>query len=589
MPLDAICLSALKDELKDKLIGAKIDKVQQPERDQIILSVRSMGSGALKLLISAGTGDARVHFTSQKFDNPHSPPMFCMLLRKHLSGAKILDITQPPLERVLEFSVESSSAIGDKSEMKLIIELIGRMSNIILLDSEGRIVDSLRRVGSAIDDKRAVQPGLFYKAPPVQIGKIDPFSARQGDGSFVLSEQDRGTVPLSCTSTVDKWILSTYNGFSPLLARELSFRAYGETDFRMEKMLDNGAALLREIASLLETEPKPWLVSDLDGGLTDFSYTEILQYESAGVLTSYDSFSEILDFFFTRNAQDDRMRQKSMATLKSVTTFRDRLVRKLAAQESEILETSKREFNRECGDIITANLHLMKKGQAVLVADDFYSESGGTREIKLDTLKTPQQNAARYYKLYTKSKNAAVFLSQQIENGHKELLYLESVIDQIKRTESEQDLNEIREELSGFGYIRLQTKSKIKQKPLSPIEFKSSSGFRILVGRNNTQNDKLTLKTAARTDIWLHTQKIHGAHVIVFLDGKSIDDVTLTEAASIAAFYSAARGGSNVPVDYTLVRYVKKPSGSKPGMVIYTDQRTVMVSPDENLVGRLRV
>jgi len=581
MPLDAICLSALRVELFDKLIGARIDKVQQPERDQIILSLRSGHSGALRLLLSAGTSDARVHFTARKFDNPQSPPMFCMLLRKHLSGAGILDISQPSLDRVLEFSIESSSAIGDKSVMRLIVELIGRMSNIILLDCEGRIVDCLRRMGSAVDDKRAVQPGLFYKSPPAQAGKIDPYTVIGADvGNTILNDKH-----------VDKWILNTFSGFSPLIARELSHRAYGAVDVRPENVSDNGAALFREIKNLLEQEHNPWLISDSAGKLIDFSYTKIEQYESACDVVRYESFSELLDFYFTRASQDNRMRQKSSATLKSMTTLRDRLTRKLALQKTEVLETSKRDYNRECGDIITANLHLMKKGQNVLVADDFYSDAGGKREIALDFQKTPQQNAARYYKLYTKAKNAAVYLAQQIENGEKELLYFESVIEQIRRVDSEQDLSEIRAELSELGYIKVAVKGKGKarQKESSPIEFKSSSGFKILVGRNNTQNDKLTLKTAARTDVWLHTQKIHGAHVIVSLDGKSIDDVTLFEAASIAAYYSAARDGGNVPVDYTLVKYVKKPSGSRPGMVIYTEQKTIMATPDEGLVGRLRV
>lgn len=586
MPLDAIFLGALKDELRDKLVGARIDKVQQPERDQVVLSLKRGGDRALRLLLSAGTGDARVHFTAQRFENPGSPPMFCMLLRKHLSGAKILDISQPPLERVLEFSIESSSTFGDKSVMKLVVELIGRMPNIILLDGEGRIFDCIRRTGSVMDSKRAVQPGLFYVRPPAQEGKIDPF--------FEVSTPLIDTMPLTepipnSSETVDKWILNTFFGFSPLIARELSWRAYGDADFRMQNIDDNGVALFGELANLLEQEREPWLVSDLEGNLVDFSYTKIGQYESACNVERHDSFSVLLELYFTRSAQENRMRQKSAATLKAVKTVRDRLKRKLAIQESELSETSKRDYNRESGDIITANLHLMKKGQSVLIADDFYSDTGSKREIPLDTLKSPQQNAARYYKAYTKAKNAAVFLSRQIENGEKELLYIGSVIEQINRAASEQDLSEIRAELSSLGYIKAHSKSKIKQKESSPMEFRSSSGFRIFAGRNNTQNDKLTLKTAARTDVWLHTQKIHGAHVIVFLDGKSIDDATLEEAASIAAYYSAARGSDNVPVDYTLVKYVKKPSGGRPGMVIYTEQKTIMAKPDENLIGRLQV
>jgi len=613
MPLDAICLGAVRDELFGQIQKMKIDKVQQPGRDMIILSLRGGGLASCRLLISAGSGEARIHLTEHMFENPAAPPMFCMLLRKHISGAKIIDIVQLPSERVLAIHLESSDAMGVKSKKCLVIELIGSQSNIILCDSESTIIDCLRRVGSGIDEKRAVLPGLIYRNPPHQTGKIDPQDVSE---TFM-----RDLLKKTSSESVEKWLLSTFAAFSPLICREIAWRAYGETDIRFNAIEDDGTALCREFFLLMEQAAagmsEPWIISDKDGAPFDFSFTHIRQYEKAYLESREESFSLMLDGFFTQASKQKRIKQRSLDTLKRVSTARERTLRKLAAQRLELTETSKRDYLRQCGDIITANFHLLKKGAEYLIADDFFFKdaggvegdesvgSGKQRKIKLDPLKTPQQNAARYYKSYTKLKNAERLLAEQIQKGESELEYLESVVSQLERMEGEAEFGEIQSELLQTGYIKKQKELRgrgKKQAESSPLRFVSTTGIQILAGRNNLQNDNLTLKAASKSDVWLHTQKIHGAHVIISCAGgvgsaggvggaggagTFPDEQTLSEAASIAAYYSSARGSSKVPVDYTYVRNVKKPSGGRPGMVIYKEFKTITAKPDKDLVYRL--
>jgi predicted ribosome quality control (RQC) complex YloA/Tae2 family protein len=342
-------------------------------------------------------------------------------------------------------------------------------------------------------------------------------------------------------------------------------------------------ALMGQVES---NDYEPWLIVNDEDKPYDFSYTRIKQYDGAYRTKRAKCFSSMLDEFFTRSAQERRIRQRSAATLKSMSTARDRLIRKMASQKHELEETSKRDYLRECGDIITANMHLLKKGQQSFIAEDFYAGGAEMREIKLDPLKTPQQNAASYYKAYTKAKNARGSLAAQLQRGEAELVYIESVIEQIQRVENEQDLNEVRDELELTGYIRAQRQQKKKQAESSALRFLSTTGMKVFAGRNNMQNDKLTLKTASKSDIWLHAQKIHGAHVIISCEGAAPDEKTLHEAASIAAYYSAARADAKVPVDYTHVKNVKKLPGGRPGMVIYTDYKTIIAAPDEELLRR---
>ena len=393
--------------------------------------------------------------------------------------------------------------------------------------------------------------------------------------------------------TVDKWLIDSFSAFSPLVCREIVWRAYSETDRRMDALADDGAALYREFFSVINMVKtggcEPWLILNEDGTPRDFSFTRVLQYEDAAVTRRDASFSALLDGFFTRAAQLARVSQRASATSKTVRSARDRIARKLANQQAELGNTTDRDRLRECGDIITANLHLMEKGQSLLIAPDFFAGGEAVREIPLDPLKTPQQNAAKYYKAYTKGKNAEKYLTEQIGSGERELSYLESVLGEIALAEGERDLSDIRLELVQTGYIRAQKRGKEKPPAESaPMRFVSSSGAMILAGRNNLQNDRLTLKTALKSDVWLHAQKIHGSHVIVSCGGKAPDEETLREAATIAAFYSAARSAGKVPVDYTMVRYVRKQPGGRPGMVLYTDYKTLTAIADASLVERLR-
>jgi len=585
MPLDAMCIIAVKHELTEQIQGMKIDKIQQPERDVFILSLRGNNKQTQSLLISVGADDARVHLTEHKFENPKAPPMFCMLLRKHLTGARIVEIVQHESERVLILRLDTTTVLGERSEKCLIIEMIGRLSNLILKDSDDLIIDCTRRIGGELTGKRSVLPGLLYRNPPVQEGKLDPLTATHADFQLLVNKTGE--------ALIEKWLISRFKAMSPLICREIVWRAYGESDFRIDAIKDDSAALTSEFFSLMDTirtdRFEPWLILTKDGVPKDFSYVGIGQYETAFEVINTESFSKLLDGFYTRSEQIKRLGQRSAATLKTISTVKDRLLRKISTQRMELEESARGSYYRECGDILIANLHLIKKGQSLIIAEDFYSEKNSKIEIKLDPLKTPQQNAAWYYKKYSKAKNAGIVLAEQIKRGEIEIDYVTSVIDQIKRADNESDLNEIRNELIQTGYIKSYIKQKSKQTESIPHCFKSSNGMLIFAGRSNIQNDKLTLKTAARTDVWLHAQKIHGAHVIISCAGSSPDEATLKEAAAIAAYYSAARSDGKVAIDYTLVKNVKKPSGGRPGMVIYNDFKTILISQDEDLVNRLRI
>ena len=591
MPLDALCLAAVREELAGRVVGMKIDKVQQPERDVIVLTLRGAGEPC-RLLLSAGSSDARVHITEHQFENPLSPPMFCMLLRKHLTGARITAVTQPQAERVVVFTLQAPDALGILAEKRLIIELIGRISNIILADSE-RIIDCIRRIGGDLSDKRSVLPGMLYRAPLPQTGKRDPYEVDELIWRELYpanSEKRSGTTG---EATADKWLLSAFTALSPLICRELSWRAYGTTDMRIDEITDGGAALRREFFALMAAvrslECEPWILIGSESSPFDFSFIRIMQYENSLRQVREESFSEMLDNFCTLTAQRARLRQRASAMLKMVSSAQGRLARKLASQSEEIKKAREREDLRICADLIMANMHLVGRGDSVLIASDYYAEEGATRSIALDSRKNAQQNAAKYYKEYTKAKNAEKYLSEQIRLGEAELEYLGSVLSEIDRAEGERDLNEIRAELEQTGYIKGSRKGKEKKAAATPMRFISSSGLEITAGKSNVQNDTLTLKTALKSDVWLHAQKIHGSHVIISCRGKAPDEVSLREAAAIAAYYSAARAGGKVAVDYTFAGNVKKPPGGRPGMVIYTNYKTIAASPDEELVKNLSV
>ena len=586
MPLDALCLSGVVAELKPILTGAKIDKVHQPGRDEMILALR-LGRGNGRLLLSASPNHPRLQMTELSRENPDAPPMFCMLLRKHLMGGRILSVEQPHLERIVELRLEVLDELGDRKERRLILEAMGRRANLVLVDDQGRIVDCLRRVDGDMSAQRQLLPGLFYRLPPA-MEKADP-TALDGGEWLRRVEQAPGE------SRVDHWLLDTFGGWSPLVCREIAFRAGGRVDVTFDELGPQGRVRVGEAAEALlktvrENNFTPTVIS-VEKRPKDFTFFPAEQYEEAGECTAYPTFSALMDRFYEQRENQERIRQKGQDLIRSVTNARDRTARKLANQQRELEATQDRERLRQFGDIITSNLHAMERGMATLRAMDFYDPEGGEVEIKLDPLLTPQQNAAKYYKEYNKAKTAEEMLTIQLEKGRRELDYLNSVLENITLAEGERDLQEIRQELADTGYLRRQIKGKDKGRRLSPkpMEFRSTAGLRISVGKNNMQNDLLTCKQAFKSDIWFHTQKIHGSHVILWTGGAQPDLQSLNEAACLAAWFSQGRESGKVPVDYTPVKYVKKPAGARPGMVVYTTYETAWVTPDERLVKRLRV
>lgn len=575
MPLDAICLQGVVGELAPQLTGSRIEKIQQPARDQIILLLR----GSRRLLLNAGANQPRIHLTEQLRDNPSQPPMFCMLLRKHLSGGIIESIRQEPLERVVTLTVLASDEMGERSRFTLVWEGMPRRANLILCDRDGRIIDCLRRVDLEAEQDRQVLPGLFYRLPTRQ-DKCSPLDITEEEFRALLSHA-------APDAPLDGWLLDTFTAISPLVARELTVRACGSTDAPASQGNALWDVFSRWQRAVNENTFTPTLIKR-NGSLADFTYGPVTQYGTYAETEVYDSFSHLLDDFYEKREQAERVKQKGRDLLKTATTACDRVRRKLAAQEKELAACLDRDHLRICGELITANLYRMERGQSRLTAQNYYDENCADVDIPLDVRLSPQENAARYFKKYAKAKTAEKYLTAQLQRGREELQYLESVLQELAQAESEQDFNDIRTELTDGGYLRGRGKKQPGfQRASKPREFRSSAGLRILVGRNNRQNDRLTTKDADKRDIWLHTQKIHGSHVILCTGGAEPDGQSLMEAASLAAYFSQAQGSTKVPVDYTPVKFVKKPAGAKPGMVVYTTYQTMLADPDEELVKRL--
>ena len=577
MPLDAICLQGVVGELAPQLTGSRIEKIQQPARDQIILLLR----GSHRLFLNAGANQPRIHLTEQLRDNPSQPPMFCMLLRKHLSGGIIESVLQEPLERVVTLTVLASDEMGERSRFTLVWEGMPRRANLILCDRDGRIIDCLRRVDLEAEQDRQVLPGLFYRLPTRQ-DKRSPLSVTEEEFAALLGRA-------APDAPLDGWLLDTFTAISPLVARELTVRACGSIDAPVSQGNALWDVFSRWQRDVNENTFTPTLIKR-NGSLADFTYGPVTQYGTYAETEIYDSFSHLLDDFYEKREQAERVKQKGRDLLKTATTARDRVRRKLAAQEKEMAACLDRDHLRICGELITANLYRMERGQSRLTAQNYYDENCADVDIPLDVRLSPQENAARYFKQYAKAKTAEKYLTAQLQRGREELQYLESVLQELAQAESEQDFNDIRTELTDGGYLRGRGKKQPGfQRASKPREFRSSAGLRILVGRNNRQNDRLTTKDADKRDIWLHTQKIHGSHVILCTGGAEPDEQSLMEAASLAAYFSQAQGSTKVPVDYTPVKFVKKPAGAKPGMVVYTTYQTMLADPDEELVKRLSV
>ena len=573
MAFDATYLSAVLGEIRNKAADARVDKIHQPSRDTVIIHLKCR-EGREKLLFALNPTAPRLHLTATSPENPAEPPMFCMLLRKHLLGARLVEVTQLPMERCASFVFDCIDELGDRVQKRLVAEMMGRTCNLYLLSPDGRIMDCLRRIGLDETAKRPALPGLYYQDPePVE--KKDPANLIVDDYVNLLCEPGADVL-------ADR-LMDKLGGLSPLVCREAALFAAGAVDARVESL--NPAETADKLALWFHEHvlhPTPCYITQPDGTPKQFAFCPIRQY---GEYRTADSFSALLDGFYSLRDSRDAMRQKSQAVRKTVSNLCTRLKRKLAIQEKELEATYDRERLRQLGDIVTANMHRITKGQTVLRAEDFYDENMAEIDIPISPLLSPHQNAAKFYKDYTKLKNAEKELTRQIELGEQEYDYLRSVLEELDRAATDQELEEIKQELQSGGYVKADSgKRKMKQAKVSPMRFVSTDGYPIYVGRNNRQNDELTFKLARKDDIWCHASKVHGSHVIISCGGTNPPDDTVTQAAQLAAFYSENKGGQNIDVDVTPVKQVKKLPGAKPGMVIYHTYRTVNANPYPDIV-----
>lgn len=582
MALDGIFLSIVKKELS-QLLGGRVDKIYQPSREEIVFAIRTR-EGTYKLLFNASAKDARVHITKAQIENPKTPPMFCMLMRKHLSSGKLCDIRQDGSERVLFFDFESINEMGDLCRLTVAMEIMGRCSNLILVSESGKIIDCIKRVGYDVSSVRPVLPGMMYEPVPRQ-DKMLLFELDKNTLSQRLLEQ--GTKPLS------KGLVNIIEGISPIFAREAQgFAAKGEiacSELTADIMDKLYFYLAKTADSIITGMNKLTIVKTREGDLKDFCFTQILQYGSLMVTSEENSACEVLDFFYTERDVSARRKQKAADLFKLLVTTSERISRRIANQQQELCDCKNRDEYKLCGDLIMANLYRIQKGDTKALLENFYDESLSQISIKLDSRLTPAQNAQKYYIEYRKADTAEKKLCELIREGEDELSYIDSVFDSLTRATTEDEIAVLREELADEGYIKHSAvKGKAAKSP-KPYAFRSEDGFMIFVGRNNRQNDKLTLKDSEKTDIWLHTHNITGSHTVIACEGKQPPMTTIEQAARLAALHSKAKSSSQVPVDYTFIKYVKKPSGAKPGMVIFTNNKTLYVTPDEQEAQSLRV
>ncbi len=567
MPFDAIFISNLSKEL-NTACGSRIDKIFQPQRDELVITLRGAGF-VKKLLISVRSGSSRISFTEQSFENPAVPPMFCMLLRKHLTGGKLISITQDALERMLTLNIVATDEMGERRNLRLVTEFIGNQSNIILVNEDGKIIDAIKR--SDIETSvRLIQPGALYTLPPAQ-NKKSPFDDTILED--VLAKREL---------TLDRAILESVAGVSPLIAREIASSVGGEIIVRdMNDSQKN--AFFNAFSAFIDMANNGTAYMLLSEGNIpkDFSFMPIKQYGNTYTLKKYDTLSGLLDAFYSERDADERIKRSAAEVFRVITSTKARLEKKLFIRKKEKEKCKEREKYRIYGELIKANISLIKSGSTFAEVPNYYDENLNIIRIPLDPALSPQGCAAKYFKEYRKLCSAEQTLGALITDCENEQTYIKSVEDALLRAESITEILDIRDELVSTGYIKKQKNKTAKHKSLPPKKYHSSDGFLILVGRNNAQNDTLTLRTAKKNDIWLHTKNIHGSHVIIVSDGEKVPDTTIAEAASLAAFHSQAKNSSQVPVDYTIVKNVKKPTGARPGMVIYKTNNTVFVTPKE--------
>jgi predicted ribosome quality control (RQC) complex YloA/Tae2 family protein len=568
MSFDGIMTRAVAAELQNNLTSGRISKVYQPHKTDLVLTIRANGKNH-KLLISANPSFARMHLTEHQYENPDTPPMFCMLLRKHLEGAFIEKIEQLDLERIIKLTVKNRDEIGDETTKVLYVEIMGRHSNVILVDEKSeKIIDSIKHIPSFQNRHRTILPGYTFVMPPAQ-EKTNPFSVTTKEEFISKISWNEGKL--------DKQLVSRFSGFSPLIAKEIVYRA--------------GLSVKEEVAEALLTVMKQLSAEQYEPQMITNEKKEYFSVISlkhvTGDVRPFEAVSKLLDRFFYGKADRDRIKQQANDLEKYLSNEYDKITKKIGKLKKELEQTANAEEYQRKGELLTAYMYLAKKGDKDVEVEDYFSEDQPLVKIELDPLKTPAENAQSYFKKYAKLKKSVSIIQDQIEKAKNELLYFERLIVQMDSA-SMKDVEEIREELGEGGYLKhRQGKNKKKQNQTpQPEKFISTDGTEILVGKNNKQNDYLTFKLSRANETWLHTKDIPGSHVLI--RSSSPSETAIKEAAILAGFFSKAKNSSSVPVDYTLIKHVKKPNGSKPGFVIYDNQQTVFVTPDEDLVFRLK-
>ncbi|WP_406590050.1 NFACT family protein [Bacillus atrophaeus] len=568
MSFDGMFTYGMTHELNERITGGRITKIHQPFKHDVIFHIRANGKNQ-KLLLSAHPSYSRVHLTNQTYENPSEPPMFCMLLRKHIEGGFIESIEQSGMDRIMIFHIKSRNEIGDETVRKLYVEIMGRHSNIILTDGlENTIIDGLKHLSPSVNSYRTVLPGYDYKVPPAQ-NKMSPLEATEDDILRHLSFQE---------GKLDKQIVDTFSGVSPLFAKEAVFRAGLANKVTLPK------ALLDLFGTMKECKFAPELTTA--NGKEYFYLLKLTHLKGDG--RRFDSLSDLLDRFYFGKAERDRVKQQAQDLERFVANERKKNANKIKKLERTLQHSENAKEYQLYGELLTANLFRLKKGHKEAEVTNYYEEDSPLITIPLNPNKTPSENAQAYFTKYQKAKNSVAVVKEQISLAEKEIEYFDQLIQQLSSA-SPRDISEIRDELVEGKYLRPKQQSgQKKQKQHTPVleTYESSTGLTILVGKNNKQNEYLTTKAAARDDIWLHTKDIPGSHVVI--RNSDPDEQSILEAATIAAYFSKAKESGSVPVDYTKIRHVKKPNGAKPGFVTYDSQHTVFVTPDADVVIQLK-
>lgn len=576
MALDGMMLHHIVNELKVTALGARVYQIYQPNKDEIIIVFRTQ-QGNKRLLLSTRANSPRVHFTDYSVENPATPPMLCMLLRKRLGGGKLVDIRQAGLDRIVYFDFECTNELGDKVMLTVAVEIMGKYSNVILIDSDCKIIDALKRVDLSMSSQRLVLPNIKYEMP-----------SPQDKANILLTTPEELVEKIVTTpdeKPLNKAVLNALQGISPIVCREIESQV-AESEFTTNKLLNiteklKLSSVIGELAdTVLTSSGKPTMLYHKgDNKPFDITFVPINQYGDLAESKECESFSKMLDSFYIERDTADRMRVKTADLNRILTNLIHRTSNKINVQRQELSACANREELRMKGDLLQANLYRIERGAESVVVDNFYDENNAPIEIKLNPAISPAQNAQKYYKDYNRAKTAEQMLTVQIQKAEEELVYLDSLRDVLARATTEKELNQIRLEFMEQGYIKRGKGNHKKPQQLPPLEYTTSDGFKVLVGRNNKQNDQLTLKTANNRDVWFHTKDIPGSHTVVITDGKEISDTAILEACQIAAYHSKGKESYNVPVDYTLIKHVSKPSGAKPGMVIFVNNKTMYVTP----------